>query len=151
MVRAIVPVGEYDDVQRVAAPLMPALGAAFGVLIALTLASEAGYLKSAQDIVADEAAAASRLAWAATSPGVRSEPIHAALARLPPGDASQRMARRRRRGRRPGVAGAIASLEQVVRAEAARPGAGHAGQHRAARLAGCRDRRSAAARRRRLT
>ena len=58
---------------------MPALGAAFGVLIGLTLASEAGYLKSAQDIVADEAAAASRLAWAATSPGVRSEPIHVAL------------------------------------------------------------------------
>ena len=31
-VRAVVPAGEYDDVQRVAAPLMPALGAAFGVL-----------------------------------------------------------------------------------------------------------------------
>jgi hypothetical protein len=30
------------------------------VLIALTLAGEAGYLKSAQDIVANEAAAASR-------------------------------------------------------------------------------------------
>ena len=73
------PVDEYDDVQRIGAPLMPALGAAFGVLIGLTLASEAGYLKSAQDIVADEAATASRLAWAATSPGVNSEPIHRAV------------------------------------------------------------------------
>jgi hypothetical protein len=79
VVRAVVPVGESDHVPRVAAPLMPALGAVFGVLIALTLAGEAGYLKSAQDIVANEAAAASRLAWAATSPGVRSAPIHTAL------------------------------------------------------------------------
>jgi hypothetical protein len=30
VVRAVVPVGESDHVPRVAAPLMPALGAAFG-------------------------------------------------------------------------------------------------------------------------
>jgi hypothetical protein len=119
-VRALVPAGEYDHVPLVASPLMPALGAAFGVLIAVTLAGEAGYLKSAQDTVADEAAASSRLAWAATSPGVRTEPIHAALsdylqatrahewsgAPAAEGDAS--------------VADAIATLEDVVRAEAAR-------------------------------
>jgi hypothetical protein len=120
-VRALVPPDEYDHVQNVASPLMPALGAAFGVLIALTLAGEASYLKSARDVVADEASAASRLAWAATSPGVQPEPIHTALggylqatradewlgAGAADGDAD--------------VARAIATLEQIVRAEAARP------------------------------
>ena len=130
---------------------MPALGAAFGVLIGLTLAGEAGYLKSAQDIVANEAAAASRLAWAATSPGVRSQPIHDAL-----GDYLQATRAREWRGTGaeegdPGVAATIATLEQVVRAEAARAGARHAGQHRTARLVGCRDRRAPRARRRRIT
>ena len=99
---------------------MPALGAAFGVLIGLTLASEAGYLKSAQDIVADEAAAASRLAWAATSPVVRSQPIHDALGEYV---LATRAGEWRGAGAEQGdqqVAEAIASLEQVVRAEAAR-------------------------------
>jgi len=119
--RALVPAGEHDQVTGVAAPLMPALGAAFGVLIALTLVGEAGYLKSAQGIVADEAASASRLAWAATSPGVRTEPIHAALrdylratrATEWQGDAAAEGD--------PAVAKAIAALEQVVRTEAVRP------------------------------
>ena len=119
-VRALVPAGEHDQVQRVASPLMPALGAAFGVLIALTLAGEAGYLKSAQDIVADEAAASSRLAWAATSPGVRTEPIHDAL-----GDYLRATRATEWRGEGaavgdPGVGATIAALERVVRAEAAR-------------------------------
>ena len=119
-IRTIVPADEHDDVQRVAAPLMPALGAAFGVLIGLTLASEAGYLKSAQDIVADEAAAASRLAWAATSPGVQSQPIHDALSEYL---LATRTGEWRGAGAEEGdpeVAATIASLEQVVRAEAAR-------------------------------
>jgi hypothetical protein len=119
-VRALVPASEHADVQGFAAPLMPALGAAFGVLIALTLAGEAGYLKSAQDIVANEAAASSRLAWAATSPGVRSEPIHTALA-----DYLEATRAREWRGDAaadgdPAVADAIAALEHAVRAEAAR-------------------------------
>ena len=59
--------------QHIAARLMPALG----VLMALTLASEAGYLKAAHDEVSAEAAAASRLAWASTSPGVDTEAIKA--------------------------------------------------------------------------
>jgi len=120
IVRAVVPLGDIDDVPRIAAPLMPALGATFGVLIALTLAGEAGYLKSAQDIVANEAAAASRLAWAATSPGVRAEPIHAALRdylqatrisewRDAPAEVGD-----------PEVGAAIGALERTVRAEAAR-------------------------------
>jgi hypothetical protein len=120
-VRVVVPPSEHEDLQRVAAPLMPALGAAFGVLIAITLASEAGYLKSAQDIVAQEAAAASRLAWAATSPGVQTEPIHRALGAYLEatrdhewrGSAAERGA--------PEVAAAIGAMERAVRAEAARP------------------------------
>jgi hypothetical protein len=119
-VRALVPADEYDHVQDVASPLMPALGAAFGVLIALTLAGEASYLKSARDIVADEASAASRLAWAATSPGVQSEPIHTALGEYLE---ATRAGEWRGAGAANGdadVARAIATLEQIVRAEAAR-------------------------------
>jgi hypothetical protein len=120
VVRALIPAGEHDRVPALASPLMPALGAAFGVLIGLTLAAEAGYLKSAQDIVADEAAAASRLAWAATSPGVQSEPIHAALgAYLAATRTSEWRDARAADGDR-SVAEAITTLERVVRAEAAR-------------------------------
>jgi len=78
-VGAVVPVGDHDKVLSIASPLMPALGATFAVMIAVTLSSEAAYLRSAHDVVSDEAAAASRLAWAATSPGIRTDPIHAAL------------------------------------------------------------------------
>jgi hypothetical protein len=78
--RAIVPVGERDHVQMIAAPLMPALGATFAVLMALSLANEAGHLRAAQDIVSNEAAQASRLAWASTSARVEPGPIQAALA-----------------------------------------------------------------------
>src|SRR3954447_23879516 len=78
-VRALVPPGERDHVHQVAAPLMPALGAVFAIFAALTLAGEAGYLRTAENQVSDEAAAASRLAWAATSPGVDAVPIQAAL------------------------------------------------------------------------
>ena len=78
-VRAVVPAAERDQVPQVASPLMPALGAAFAIFAALSLASEAGYLRAAEGLVSAEAAAASRLAWAATSPQARSEPIHAAL------------------------------------------------------------------------
>jgi hypothetical protein len=120
VVRAVVPVGESDHVPRVAAPLMPALGAVFGVLIALTLASEAGYLKSAQDIVADEAAAASRLAWAATSPGVRSEPIHTALRDYLQASRAREWRDAPAENGDPDVATAVSVLEQTVRAEAAR-------------------------------
>ena len=61
---------DRDEVRGLANPMMPAFGAMFAVLTAITLSSEAGYLKSAQDGVAEEAASASRLAWAATNPNV---------------------------------------------------------------------------------
>ncbi len=120
VVRAVVPADEHDHVAGVASPLMPALGAAFGVLIALTLAGEAGYLKSAQDIVAAEASAASRLAWAATSPGVRSDPIHAALREYLEATRATEWRGDGAADGDPQVAQAIAALEGVVRAEAAR-------------------------------
>ena len=78
-VRALVPPAERDQVPPVAAPLVPALGAAFGILMALTVTSEAGYLKTAQETVSAEAAAASRLAWAATTPGIQAAEIQAPL------------------------------------------------------------------------
>lgn len=121
-VRKFVPPGDCDEVPRIASPLMPALGAAFAVLIALTLSSEAGYLRSANDIVSNEAAAASRLAWAATSPGVRTATIHAALL-----DYVEHTRANEWRGDRAAdgddktTAEALSTLERTVRVEAARP------------------------------
>ena len=40
--RALIPTAERDSAYTIAAPLMPALGATFAILMALTLASEAG-------------------------------------------------------------------------------------------------------------
>ncbi len=80
VIAALVPAAERDHVQAIAAPLMPALGATFAVFTALTLSSEAAYLRSADEIVSREAADASRLAWASTSPQVDSAPIQDALA-----------------------------------------------------------------------
>jgi hypothetical protein len=123
--RALVPESERDAAHAVAAPLMPALGAAFAILIALTLANEAGYLTSAQQIVSNEAADSSRVAWAATMPGVRPAPIQAALGSY------LRSVRRYEwhgasaaNGNDPATALAIAKLERVVRAQAARPALG---------------------------
>jgi len=77
--RALLPQSEREAAYAVAAPLLSPLGAAFAILAALTLANEAGYLSSAQGIVSNEAADASRLAWAATMPGVRPTPIQVGL------------------------------------------------------------------------
>jgi hypothetical protein len=120
-VRALVTPAEHEQVPQIASPLMPALGAAFAIFAALSLASEAGYLRAAEGLVSDEAAAASRLAWAATSPGVRSAPIQSALRdylhttrtrEWSGADAAS--------GDDRATAMAIARLEQSVRAEAAR-------------------------------
>jgi hypothetical protein len=122
VVRHLVPVDERDHVPGIAAPLMPALGAAFAILMALTLSSEAGYLRAAQDLVSNEAGEASRLAWAATGPGVGTAPIQAALL-----DYLQLIRDREWQplgadeGHDPDVAKALASLERAVRLEAVRP------------------------------
>jgi hypothetical protein len=120
-VRALVPAGDHDQVLGIAAPLMPALGAAFAIFTALTLSSEAGYLRTAEHLVSDEAAAASRLAWAATSPGVQSEPIHSALrGYLQTTRAVEWRGASATSGDDPATAAALSRLEQTVRAEAAR-------------------------------
>jgi len=121
VVQALVPESERDAAQGVAAPLMSPLGAAFAILAALTLANEAGYLNSAQQIVSNEAGDASRLAWAATMPGVRPRPIQTALG-------SYLIAYRTHEwrgtsaaeGNDPPTIRAVANLERVVRLEAAR-------------------------------
>jgi len=124
-IRALVPVAERDQIQSIAAPLMPALGATFAVLMALTLASEANYLRSAQDIVSTEAAAASRLAWASTTPGVDTAPIQDALADYLRATRTDEWRGSGRSGLADlGTARALATLERTVRTEAARPGLG---------------------------
>ncbi|MFJ1731178.1 hypothetical protein [Streptomyces sp. NPDC088254] len=124
-VRALVPPEERDRVPQIATPLMPTLGASFAIFAALTLASEAGYLRAAEGLVSDEAAAASRLAWAATSPRVHSEPIHTALLDyLRETRAEEWKADAAASGDDPATARTIARLERTVRAEAARPEVG---------------------------
>lgn len=121
-VRALVPAEERDHVPQIAPALMPALGATFAILAALTLAGEAGYLRTAEGLVSDEAAAASRLAWAATSPGVDSEPIHSALRDYLRTTRTREWAgSNAASGDDPATARAIAELEKDVRTEAARP------------------------------
>ncbi|MFF4899460.1 hypothetical protein [Streptomyces sp. NPDC001068] len=124
-VRMLVPAEERDRVPQIATPLMPTLGAAFAIFAALSLASEAGYLRAAEGLVSDEAAASSRLAWAATSPHVRSEPIHAALLDyLRTTRAREWAGAAAASGDDPATARAIARLERTVRTEAARPEVG---------------------------
>src|SRR5580693_4808457 len=124
-VRALVPAAERDAAYAVAAPLMPALGALFALFMGLTLASEAGFLASAQGIVSNEAADASRLAWAATSPGVDSAPIQSALlGYLQATRAYEWHGSNAADGGDPATTRAIANLENAVRTQAARPALG---------------------------
>jgi hypothetical protein len=123
--RALLPAAERESAYTVAAPLMPALGALFAILMALSLAGEASFLASAQGIVSNEAADASRLAWAATSPGVDSAPIQSALlGYLRATRANEWHGGSAANGDDPVTAGALASLERAVRAQAGRPAIG---------------------------
>jgi hypothetical protein len=118
---AAVRPAEADHVHAIAAPLMPALGATFAVLVALTLANEATNLRAAQDTVSREAAEASRLAWAATSPRVDTVPVHDALADYVRATRSAEWRGIDESGDvDPSTAAALARLERVVRDEAAR-------------------------------
>src|SRR3984893_14075686 len=121
-VRALIPAAEREGARTIAAPLMPALGAIFALLMGLTLAREAGFLASAQGIVSSHDADASRLAWAATSPGVDSEPIQSALlGYLQATRAHEWNGSNAANGDDPANTHAIASLETAVRTQAARP------------------------------
>ncbi len=121
-VRALVPESEREGAHAVAAPLMPALGAAFAILTALTLASEAGALTSAQQIVSNEAADSSRLAWASTMPGLSREPIQAAIRRyLRATRTHEWHGSSAADGNDSATVRALAALERVVRGESVRP------------------------------
>jgi hypothetical protein len=104
---------------------MSPLGAAFAILAALTLANEAGYLSSAQGIVSNEAADASRLAWASTMPGVHPAAIQTGLrtyllvTRLHEWHGANAA-----EGKDAATIRAVAHLERIVRAQAARPNLG---------------------------
>jgi hypothetical protein len=109
--------GEQTGVAAVAGPLMPALGAVFALLAALSLSSEAGELRKADQDVAAEAAAASRLAWASTTPAVDTEAVQDALQQYLRATRSEEWA-----GAGAGRATtreALGDLERTVRQEAA--------------------------------
>src|SRR4029077_5576329 len=121
-VRALIPAAEREGAHTIAAPLMPALGAIFALLMGLTLPSGMGSLAPAQGSVSSEAADASRLAWAAPSPGVDSEPIQSALLdSLQAVRAYEWSGSPAATGYDPATTHAIASLENAVRTQAARP------------------------------
>lgn len=63
----------------VTGPLTPALAALFAVLVAFTVSTEAGYLRSAQVSATAEATMASRLAWSSTTPNLDGAPLREAL------------------------------------------------------------------------
>jgi hypothetical protein len=120
--RALIPAAQRDSAYAVAAPLT-ALGALFALTIAFTVATEAGWLASAEGIVSNEAADASRLAWAATSPGVTPAPVQSALlGYLQATRAHEWHGNPAADGDDPATSHALAKLENVVRAQAARPG-----------------------------
>jgi hypothetical protein len=123
--RALLPSAEREGSHAIAAPLMPALGAAFAILAALTLANEAGYFTSAQGIVSNEAADASRLAWAATTPGVHGTAIQTALSNYLIATRSHEWhGSNASTGADPATSAALATLEQAVRAQAVRTALG---------------------------
>lgn len=93
-VRALVPAKEQDAAYTIAAPLMPTLGALFALFMGLTVASEAGLLASAQGIVSNEAADASRRKRA-TDRCRRARPEHRLLSPLTLTDARISAARER--------------------------------------------------------
>ncbi len=71
--------GAVALVGSIAGPLMPALGAGFAVLAAVTVSAEATDVRAARVVVAAEATAGARLAWASTTPGVEGAAIRDAL------------------------------------------------------------------------
>jgi hypothetical protein len=122
VISALVPSSQRDESHAIAAPLMPALGAAFAILAALTFANEAGFLSSAQTIVSNEAADASRLAWAATTPGVQGAAIKSALGRyLVATRTHEWHGSNAADGDDPASVAALATLERAVRAQVVRP------------------------------
>jgi hypothetical protein len=119
ILRAFIPATQAEMAYSIAAPIMTALAAGFAVLMALTVANAAAYLSSAQSIVNSEAADASRLAWASTTPGVDSATVQQALlGYLEATRAHEWHGASAGSGADPATVRAIARLENVVRAQA---------------------------------
>jgi hypothetical protein len=118
LMRRTLTEAERTRAATIAAPLMPALGAAFALLAALSLAGTAGELRATEDQVSGEAAEASRLAWSTTGSGMDTAGLQAALLRYlrttradewsSPGDGGDTQTR-----------SALAELERRTRASAA--------------------------------
>ena len=79
LLRRTLSEAERTRAATIAGPLMPALGAAFALLAALSLAGTASELRATEDQVSGEAAEASRLAWSMTGPGMDTTGLQAAL------------------------------------------------------------------------
>jgi hypothetical protein len=123
--RAFLPAAERESAFSIAAAIMTAIAATFAVLMALTVANAASYLVTAQAAVNSEAADASRLAWATTSPGVEANGVQMALlAYLEATRAHEWHGAAAAQGTDAATVDAIAKLEDAVRAQAARPALG---------------------------
>jgi hypothetical protein len=120
LTRRALPEAERTRAAAIAGPLMPALGAAFALLAALSLAGAASELRATEDQVSAEAAEASRLAWSATGPGMDTAALHGALV-------TYLQATRAREWSRPDedsdaeTLNALSELERRTRASAAAP------------------------------
>jgi hypothetical protein len=124
-VGALIPASEREVAYTIAGPLISAFGATFALLMALSLANEASFLASANGIVSNEAADASRLAWASTSPGVDSALIQSALlGYLHATREYEWSGSNAEQGDDAPTANALTKLEIAVRTQAARPALG---------------------------
>ena len=116
---------ERNGALSVAGPLMPALGAAFALLSALSLAGEATRLRTAEENVSQEGAATSRLAWAATNPGIEPQAIQRELLDYLVATRANEWSAENENGD-PATLAALARLERAVRTEAGGQGVGSA-------------------------
>jgi hypothetical protein len=124
-VRAFIPPRDQAAAHTIAAALMTAFAAAFAILAGLTLSNEAAYLTAAQTTVSNEASDASRLAWAATSPGLDAAQIQTTLLQyLQATRTYEWHGTDAASGDDPATDKALANLERVVRAQAALPSLG---------------------------
>ncbi len=117
-----------EDLQPVASAMMSGLGAAFGVLLALTIANEVADFRAATETVVDEAATGARLAWASitsgTDPTVVQHPLAAYIAAT---TTDGWRALGRGQSGSPEARARLADLQRAVRARAEDPGLESAG------------------------
>jgi len=125
LIRNLLDPDQLEGATALAGPLMAALGAAFALLSALSLAGEAAATRSAETDVSLEAAAASRLAWSATTPGFDTDEIHRALETYLEATVAHEWSPTDQQGDDAARA-AVADLEVAVRSSAVAEGVGSA-------------------------